>query len=105
MTYVITDACIDVMDKACVEECPVDCIYEGDRMLYIQPDECVECGRCEPVCPQISIFHRDDLPGDKSDWEQVNSEFFAEIGSPGGARKIEPAGKDHPAVDAIGSKA
>src|SRR2546429_7859397 len=41
--YVITSSCLDVMDKSCVEECPVDCIYEGDRMMYIQPDECVEC--------------------------------------------------------------
>ncbi len=101
MTYVITDACIDVMDKSCIEECPVDCIYEGDRMLYIQPDECVECGRCEPVCPQISIFHQDDLPGETSTWAEVNAEFFTEIGSPGGARKIQPTGTDHPAVDAI----
>src|SRR4029450_13687001 len=46
--YVITEPCIDVKDKSCIEECPVDCIYEGDRMLYIHPDECVDCGACEP---------------------------------------------------------
>ncbi|WP_306510341.1 indolepyruvate ferredoxin oxidoreductase subunit alpha, partial [Corynebacterium xerosis] len=51
MTYVIAQPCVDVMDRACVEECPVDCIYEGKRMLYIHPDECVDCGACEPVCP------------------------------------------------------
>jgi NAD-dependent dihydropyrimidine dehydrogenase PreA subunit len=105
MTYVITDACIDVMDKSCIEECPVDCIYEGDRMLYIQPDECVECGRCEPVCPQISIFHEDDLPQEKSIWAQVNAEFFAELGSPGGARKVQPTGVDHPHVAGLGGGA
>lgn len=98
MTYVITDACIDVMDKACTEECPVDAIYEGDRMLYIQPDECVDCARCEPVCPQISIFHHEDLPADKAAWEEVNLAFFAEIGSPGGARKVGRVGHDHPLV-------
>ena len=49
MTYVIALPCVDVKDKACIEECPVDCIYEGDRMLYIHPDECVDCGACEPV--------------------------------------------------------
>lgn len=61
MTYVIAEPCIDVMDKACIEECPVDCIYEGPRMLYIHPDECVDCGACEPVCPVEAIFYQDDL--------------------------------------------
>ena len=49
MTYIITQPCVDVKDLACVEECPVDCIYEGNRMLYIQPVVCVDCGACEPV--------------------------------------------------------
>ena len=44
MTYIIAQPCVDVLDKACIEECPVDCIYEGERMLYIHPDECVDCG-------------------------------------------------------------
>ena len=60
MTYVISEPCIDVKDKSCIEECPVDCIYEGDRMLYIHPDECVDCGACEPVCPVEAIFYEDD---------------------------------------------
>ena len=50
VTYVIAQPCVDVKDRACVEECPVDCIYEGGRSLYIHPDECVDCGACEPVC-------------------------------------------------------
>ena len=49
VAYVIAEPCIDVLDRACVEECPVDCIYEGARALYIHPDECVDCGACEPV--------------------------------------------------------
>lgn len=49
MTYTIAQPCVDVLDRACVEECPVDCIYEGKRMLYIHPDECVDCGACEPA--------------------------------------------------------
>ncbi|WP_240743094.1 indolepyruvate ferredoxin oxidoreductase subunit alpha, partial [Microbacterium sp. K36] len=51
MTYVIALPCVDLKDKACIDECPVDCIYEGERSLYIHPDECVDCGACEPVCP------------------------------------------------------
>lgn len=49
VTYVIALPCVDLKDKACIDECPVDCIYEGERMLYIHPDECVDCGACEPV--------------------------------------------------------
>ena len=62
MTYVIAQTCVDVLDKACIEECPVDCIYEGERMLYIHPDECVDCGACEPVCPVEAIYYEDDVP-------------------------------------------
>ena len=57
MTYIIALPCVDLKDKACIEECPVDCIYEGDRMLYIHPDECVDCGACEPVCPVEAIYY------------------------------------------------
>ena len=62
MPYVIAQPCVDVKDKACVDECPVDCIYEGSRSLYINPNECVDCGACEPVCPTEAIFYEDDLP-------------------------------------------
>jgi NAD-dependent dihydropyrimidine dehydrogenase PreA subunit len=62
VTYVIAQPCVDLLDKACIEECPVDCIYEGNRMLYIHPDECVDCGACEPVCPVEAIFYEDDTP-------------------------------------------
>ncbi len=62
MTYTIAEPCVDLKDKACIEECPVDCIYEGARMLYIHPDECVDCGACEPVCPVEAIYYEDDVP-------------------------------------------
>ena len=58
MPYVITEACIGTKDKSCVDVCPVDCIYEGPEMLYIHPDECIDCGACEPECPGDG-----DLPG------------------------------------------
>jgi ferredoxin len=76
VTYAIAEPCIDVKDKACVEECPVDCIYEGPRMLYIQPDECVDCGACEPVCPVEAVFYEDDLPEQWQPFRAVNQEVF-----------------------------
>ncbi|QFU89575.1 ferredoxin [Amycolatopsis sp. YIM 10] len=101
MTYVITEACVDVKDKACVDECPVDCIYEGERVLYIHPDECVDCGACEPVCPEDAIYYEDDLPDRLADYRAVNTEFFAELGSPGGAKSVRGPVADHPVVAAL----
>ena len=85
MTYTICEPCIDVKDRACVDECPVDCIYEGPRMLYIQPDECVDCAACEPVCPVTAIFYEDDVPDEWKQFTPVNAEFFGEAVSGLGA--------------------
>lgn len=101
MTYVIAEPCVDVSDKSCVEECPVDCIYEGNRMLYIHPDECVDCGACEPVCPVEAIYYEDDLPEQWKAYQQINTEVFIEIGSPGGASKTGALGRDHASVAAL----
>ena len=79
MTYVITDPCIDVLDKSCVEVCPVDCIHyeEGtDRKLYIDPDECIDCGACEPVCPVTAIFAEDDVPPDQAGYTEIDALWF-----------------------------
>ena len=88
VTYVIALPCVDVKDRACIDECPVDCIYEGERSLYIHPDECVDCGACEPVCPVEAIYYEDDLPEEWQDYYTANVEFFDDIGSPGGAAKV-----------------
>ena len=104
MTYVIALPCVDVKDKSCIEECPVDCIYEGDRMMYIQPDECVVLWACEPVCPVEAIYYEDDVPAQWSDYKEVNAEFFDEVGSPGGASKVGPISKDHPKLLQIQKK-
>ncbi|MGN0096253.1 MAG: ferredoxin [Corynebacterium sp.] len=101
MTYVIAQPCVDVLDRACVEECPVDCIYEGNRMLYIHPDECIDCGACEPVCPVEAIFYEDDLPDEWEDYIDYNVAFFDELGSPGGGESIGPTGTDHPTIAAL----
>ncbi len=106
MTYVIAQPCVDVKDRACVDECPVDCIYEGGRSLYIHPDECVDCGACEPVCPVEAIYYEDDLPGQWSGYLRDNADFFEEalpgqdrpLGSPGGAAVVGPLTGDAPLV-------
>ena len=56
MTYVIAEPCIDIKDRSCVDVCPVDCIHEAARMLVIDPEECIDCGACEPECPVEAIF-------------------------------------------------
>ena len=61
MPYVIAEPCIDIMDRSCVDECPVDCIYVGGRMAYVNPDECIDCSACEPVCPVEAITPLDDV--------------------------------------------
>lgn len=104
--YVITSKCLDITDKACVEVCPVQCIYEldgdqlvaryedgtsatttephpdlrylyGDRMLYINPDECTACDACMPVCPVDAIFPADEVPEDEREFVDTNRFIFA----------------------------
>ncbi|HXL89320.1 MAG TPA: ferredoxin [Streptosporangiaceae bacterium] len=101
MTYVIALPCVDLLDKTCIDECPVDCIYEGDRMLYIHPDECVDCGACEPVCPVQAISIEADVPAQWKGFYSVNVEFFENLGSPGGASRTGRIGRDHPVVAAL----
>jgi NAD-dependent dihydropyrimidine dehydrogenase PreA subunit len=78
MTYVIAEPCIGVKDRACVDECPVDCIYEGEEQLFIHPEECVDCDACLPACPVDAIFPAFELPGKYSYALEVNAQFFAE---------------------------
>jgi NAD-dependent dihydropyrimidine dehydrogenase PreA subunit len=101
VTYVIALPCVDIKDRACVDECPVDCIYEGNRMLYINPEECVDCGACEPVCPVEAIYYEDDVPTEYSEYLDVNAAFFDKLGTPGGAAKMGVIDGDHPVVAAL----
>ena len=71
------------------------------RMLYIHPDECVDCGACEPVCPVEAIFYEDDVPDQWKDYYKANVEFFEDLGSPGGAAKTGKIPKDHPLIAAL----
>jgi NAD-dependent dihydropyrimidine dehydrogenase PreA subunit len=83
MTHVVAEPCVDLKDKACIEECPVDRIYEGARMLYIQPDEYVDCGTCEPICPVEAIYYEDDLADEWAAYTQINADFLRAAGLAG----------------------
>jgi NAD-dependent dihydropyrimidine dehydrogenase PreA subunit len=67
MPYIVAEPCIGVKDKSCMNVCPVDCIFEGDEMVYIDPDLCIDCGLCEPECPVTAIFVDTDVP---SQWRE-----------------------------------
>jgi NAD-dependent dihydropyrimidine dehydrogenase PreA subunit len=104
VTLVIKSECIDVKDGACAAVCPVDCIYEGERMFYIHPTECIECGICESVCPVDAIRFEDEVKADERDFVSVNRDVFLEsdgqLKSPGGWSRKDPLLVDHPAVAA-----
>ena len=88
MPYVITSPCIDVKDGVCQKVCPVECIYEGGRMMYIQPDECINCAICVSVCPVQAIHEDVDVPDQEQVFVAANAEFFGPSvtnwGAPGG---------------------
>jgi NAD-dependent dihydropyrimidine dehydrogenase PreA subunit len=102
MPYVIAEPCIDITDRSCIEECPVDCIYEGERKLYINPFECIDCGNCEPACPVEAITQDRRVPEEFSAFAEDNKRFFTEalpgrdepIGQPGGAMGFGAVGVD-----------
>ncbi len=73
MTYIVTEACIRCKYMDCVEVCPVDCFYEGENMLVIHPDECIDCGVCEPECPPEAILPDTDPAAEA--WLQLNREY------------------------------
>jgi ferredoxin len=73
MTYIVTDNCIACKYTDCVEVCPVDCFYEGENMLVIHPDECIDCGVCEPECPADAI--RPDTEPDMEKWVEFNRKY------------------------------
>lgn len=109
MTYVIGSACVDIVDKSCVAECPADCIYEGDRAMYINPNECVDCGACRIACRMDAIYYETDLPDEELAFMADNAEFFSltlpgrdePLGDPGGALKVGRVGVDTPLVASL----
>ena len=84
MAYVIAEPCIGTKDTACVDVCPVDCIhprkdeaaFESAQQLHINPDECIDCGACVPVCPVTAIFALEDLPEKWASYTQINAAYY-----------------------------
>ncbi|MDD3444833.1 MAG: ferredoxin family protein [Zavarzinia sp.] len=85
MTYVVGEQCIKCKYTDCVEVCPVDCFYEGENMLVINPDECIDCGVCEPECPAEAIFP--DTEDGIEKWAELNREYASQW--PNITRKID----------------
>ena len=73
MTYVVTEACIKCKLQDCIEVCPVDCFYEGENTLVIHPDECIDCGVCEPECPIEAIIP--DTDPEAAQWLEMNRKY------------------------------
>lgn len=93
MAYIITEPCVGVCDTACVAVCPVDCFYAAEgysfqteegkakmradgKQLYIHPEECIDCGACEPECPVEAIFPEDEVPESQKDYIRINYQRF-----------------------------
>ena len=85
MTYFITETCIGTKDASCVDVCPVDCIhptteftelFEAENQLYIDPEECIDCGVCEPECPVEAIYAEEDLPPELEHFTEINAAYF-----------------------------
>src|SRR5688500_8190239 len=104
MAYVIAEPCIDTKDNSCVEVCPVDCIhptpdepdYDKVEMLFIDPDECIDCDACVEACPVDACFAEDQLPEEWASYAQKNAEYYAGQGWPGRAAPA-PSGGGGPA--------
>jgi NAD-dependent dihydropyrimidine dehydrogenase PreA subunit len=76
VTYVITEPCIGTKDQSCVEVCPVDCIYDAGDHFMINPEECIDCGACEPECPVEAIYPEDEVPEDQESYIEKAANYF-----------------------------
>ncbi len=105
MTLVILAACVDIKDGICTTSCPVDCIYEGERMYYIHPVECIECGMCESICPVDAIRYADEVTPEEVAFVDLNAAAFhntdGELGFPGGWKKDHKPLADPPELEKL----
>jgi len=92
MTHVVGKPCFACKYTDCVVVCPVECFYEGEQMLYIHPDECIDCEACVPECPVEAIYHEDNVPEEEKDFIALNAEMSTQL--PVITEKKEPLVKD-----------
>jgi ferredoxin len=92
MTHVVAEPCFGCKYTDCVVVCPVECFYEGEKILYIHPEECIDCEACVPECPVEAIFHQDNLPEEWKDFTALNAEMAPQC--PSITEKKEPLKKD-----------
>ncbi len=78
MTFVVAEPCINCKYTDCVDVCPVDCFHEGENFLSIDPEECIDCGACEPECPTSAIYAEDDLPEKWAEFTELNAKLAAD---------------------------
>jgi len=78
MPFVVADPCVKCKYTDCVSACPVDCFYEGENMLVIHPDECIDCGACVPECPAEAIFEESDVPSKWDEYIALNAKYAEE---------------------------
>lgn len=101
MAFVVADNCINCKHTDCVEVCPVDCFYEGPNFLVINPDECIDCGLCEPECPVAAIFSEDELPAGQEAYAEINRELCEDWPN---INQMKPALPDHEKWDGVPNK-
>ncbi len=75
MAYVVAEPCVNCKFTDCVDVCPVDCFYEGKNILVIHPEECIDCGACEPECPVDAIFEEDEVPSKWKHYVEINAQY------------------------------
>tara|TARA_B110001454_G_C12423278_1_gene310316 strand:+ start:166 stop:507 length:342 start_codon:yes stop_codon:yes gene_type:complete len=92
MTYIVNEKCIKCKEMDCVEVCPVDCFYEGDNMLVIKPEECIDCGVCEPECP-VDAIQADTIEG-TAEWVNINTKY-SELWPNITKKRLEDVPSDH----------
>ncbi|GAB3200759.1 ferredoxin family protein [Nocardioides hungaricus] len=104
MTYIITDACIDLKDRSCMAVCPADCIYEGPRSAYINPVECIDCGACIDICPNAAVIQDIDLTDELAPFAFAAEEWVQQHDAEGGAIARGPVAVDHPLIAAFAAR-